>query len=63
MRKSKHTPEPCISERCYSPTACHGFGYCRERNLRCGLPNGTQADAWREEARRRKFEAEGHTDG
>ncbi len=22
----------CIDKRCYSPLACKGFGYCRERN-------------------------------
>lgn len=22
----------CIKERCHSPTACGGFGYCRARN-------------------------------
>ena len=26
------TLEPCIKGRCYSPTACNGWGYCRERN-------------------------------
>lgn len=25
-------PEPCTKGRCYSPTACNGWGYCRERN-------------------------------
>lgn len=25
-------PEPCIKGRCFSPTACNGWGYCRERN-------------------------------
>lgn len=26
-------PEPCLSGgRCWSPIACHGWGYCRERN-------------------------------
>lgn len=23
----------CIKERCYSPIACGGFGYCRELNF------------------------------
>jgi DNA-binding GntR family transcriptional regulator len=23
----------CISEKCYSPVACEGFGYCRELHL------------------------------
>jgi len=53
-----YSPEPCIDTRCYSPTACHGFGYCRVRNARDGLPNETQAEAWRAEARLRKIEAE-----
>lgn len=22
----------CIKNRCYSPMACGGFGYCRDRN-------------------------------
>lgn len=25
--------KPCLSGRCYSPLACSGFGYCRERNF------------------------------
>lgn len=25
-------PEPCTKGRCYSPLACNGWGYCRERN-------------------------------
>jgi len=25
-------PEPCLKGRCYSPVACNGWGYCRERN-------------------------------
>ncbi len=25
-------PEPCVEGRCYSPTACNGWGYCRKRN-------------------------------
>lgn len=24
--------EPCLSGRCYSPIACGGWGYCRQRN-------------------------------
>ena len=23
----------CIKDRCYSPVACGGFGYCREMNM------------------------------
>lgn len=26
-------PETCLKKRCYSPTACEGWGYCRERNI------------------------------
>lgn len=26
-------PEPCLKGRCWSPTACGGWGYCRERNM------------------------------
>jgi hypothetical protein len=26
------TPEPCLKDRCRSPIACEGWGYCRERN-------------------------------
>ncbi len=25
--------ERCLKNRCYSPIACEGWGYCRERNL------------------------------
>lgn len=31
-------PEPCLSGRCYSPVACNGFGYCRERNFARHVP-------------------------
>lgn len=24
----------CLNERCYSPVACGGWGYCREMNMR-----------------------------
>ena len=27
-------PEPCLERRCYSPTACRGWGFCRERNMK-----------------------------
>lgn len=27
------TPEPCLKDRCRSPIACGGWGYCRERNV------------------------------
>ncbi len=29
----KVRPEPCLKDRCRSPVACEGWGYCRERNL------------------------------
>lgn len=37
----------CIKDRCRSPVACGGFGYCRERNVE-GLPTEKVAAAWRE---------------
>ncbi|MGV1352861.1 hypothetical protein, partial [Klebsiella pneumoniae] len=36
----------CIEDRCRSPLACTGFGYCRSRNDD-GLPTAEQAAAWR----------------
>lgn len=36
-------PEPCIRGRCWSPTACNGWGYCRERNLK--YPGGRPPEA------------------
>ncbi len=39
-------PEPCISGRCFSPQACGGFGYCRDRN-QYGMPTEATADQWR----------------
>lgn len=47
-------PEPCLNHRCYSPTACCGWGYCRERNK--DFPNGPSLSAiqrMREEAEER----------
>lgn len=41
----------CLSGRCYSPMACGGFGYCRERNFetktcrRCGEKMDIDCDA------------------
>lgn len=26
-------PEPCLKGRCFSPTSCNDWGYCRERNM------------------------------
>jgi len=46
-------PEPCISGRCYSPIACGGFGYCRDRN-RDGLPTEKTAKEWRDRASKLK---------
>lgn len=45
-------PEPCTKGRCYSPTACNGWGYCRERNEGREPAADVQA-RWREEARER----------
>lgn len=28
----------CIKDRCYSPVACGGFGYCRELNFAHAAP-------------------------
>lgn len=36
----------CLKERCLSPIACAGFGYCRERND-LGLPTEEEAAEWR----------------
>lgn len=33
QKQDGYTPEPCLKDRCYSPLACQGFGYCRERNF------------------------------
>jgi hypothetical protein len=35
----EYPPEPCLDSSCCAPTACSGFGYCRERNLKEGAPN------------------------
>jgi hypothetical protein len=40
-------PEPCLKGRCWSPMACNGWGYCRDRNLADGpgqRPDGDQGD-------------------
>lgn len=30
----KYLPKiACLNDRCYSPVACGGFGYCRELNM------------------------------
>ncbi len=36
----------CRKARCFSPIACAGFGYCRERNCD-GLPSEAEAAEWR----------------
>jgi hypothetical protein len=51
-------PEPCITSfktgRCYSPIECSGFGYCRDRNLKYGVPSEARAAEWRKEAAAQK---------
>lgn len=37
-------PEKCLKTRCFSPLACEGWGYCRERN------NEARAEVERERA-------------
>ncbi len=32
-RSESGSRELCLKARCYSPVACGGWGYCRERNL------------------------------
>lgn len=50
-------PEPCLSGRCRSPLACHGWGYCRERNA--GRDAGRRAlEEWRQIAAERRALAE-----
>lgn len=50
------TPEPCIKDRCYSPVACNGWGYCRERNAgRC--PSAEMQAALRKLAQHNKDKA------
>lgn len=31
-KQSERVSEPCLSGRCFSPSACSDWGYCRERN-------------------------------
>ena len=53
-------PEPCLSShatgRCYSPMACGAFGYCRDRNIKLGLPSDEIAKQWRADAAKTKRE-------
>lgn len=44
-------PEPCINGRCYSPTACSGLGYCRERKLPFLPPSEAEVQKWQARAR------------
>lgn len=46
-----NAPEPCLGGTCYSPVACNGFGYCRDRNLlHGGIPDAATAEIWRTDA-------------
>lgn len=36
----------CTKQRCHSPVACSGWGYCRERNID-GLPTPEQVEKWK----------------
>lgn len=40
---------PCDNKPCYSPLACSSFGYCRDRNIRYGMPHKGLAARWRRE--------------
>ena len=45
----------CIKQRCYSPVACGGFGYCRDRNDDgCPMTEAKITRLRSEEAMRRK---------
>lgn len=47
-------PEPCLTGRCWSPVACNGWGYCRERNAGIpGIPSPETVDWFRAEASER----------
>lgn len=52
--RTPNGPEPCITSfttgRCYSPLACSVFKYCRDRNLKFGMPDEATAAKWRAEA-------------
>ena len=49
-------PEPCIEGRCFSPVACNGWGYCRERN-KGRAPSQYQIDRRRADAVRSRDKA------
>jgi len=65
----KDQPEPCMATEdngtgfrsvCRSPTACHGWGYCRERNIALGYaPDEYMIETWRRRAAKRKTDFEG----
>lgn len=42
-------PEPCLKDRCRSPVACGGWGYCRERNF---IDDGAPTDEQIKERRK-----------
>lgn len=54
----------CIKDRCYSPVACGGFGYCRELNMRDDLKEWTREDDFRAllEAIDHTLSVHGHVD-
>jgi len=58
-------PEPCTKGRCWSPTACNGWGYCRERNAAYpgGRPSEETIRALRDNATVRRSHAERHEEG
>ena len=45
-------PMPCLKDRCWSPIACNGFGYCRERNFDAARSYDEGIRALREKAER-----------
>lgn len=52
-------PEPCTNGRCWSPTACNDWGYCRERNMGDGgAPTQQQIRERREIAAERRARKE-----
>ena len=52
-------PEPCTAGRCWSPMACNGWGYCRERNADYpGGPTAEDIQALRDGAAARQADAE-----
>lgn len=61
MTKTDHLtarpPEPCLKGRCFSPSACNDWGYCRERNEGIAATNYEQ-QTFRLIARQRKAREE-----